>query len=201
MFNYLMSCSLLLIMVSYFIDFAKTILGYIGLYNPIRYYFMCIGLEGSGKTTLIHMLKSNTIIKAKQTFNPTCDDFKLNDKNIRLFDLPGRKYFRTVIPDYYELSDGIIYFVDISNYLIFDEARNQLKDILENPLLKNKPILVLGNKADEDRAVSEDTLIKALSLEFIKIKDTNIKLFLCSGIKQTGYQEAFKWLLDYNNKQ
>ena len=68
--------------------------------------------------------------------------------------------------------------------------------------MRAKPILVLGNKADGPKPISEVTLRSALGFTKPLPPNTIIELFMSSAIKRTGYTEGLKWMCKYlKNKQ
>lgn len=65
------------------------------------------------------------------------------------------------------------------------------------------PILILGNKTDKKGAMSEAQLVQAFGLaeQLTGKNDTQkeekrpLQVFMCSTLNQTGYKEAFQWLI------
>jgi hypothetical protein len=56
-------------------------------------------------------------------------------------------------------------------------------------------VLVLGNKIDSKRCVSEPQLREELGLT--GNLNTNVNLFMCSVAMDVGYQEGFEWMCKY----
>lgn len=82
------------------------------------------------------------------------------------------------------------------------------QSLLTSDELANVPFLVLGNKIDVARAVSEEQLRYALGLQNTYGKDSSgggekqpgvrpIELYMCSVIKRMGYADGFKWLAQF----
>jgi len=72
--------------------------------------------------------------------------------------------------------------------------------------LANVPFLILGNKIDLGRAVSEDDLRHQLGLfeTYGKEPKANaapnvrpIELYMCSVVRKMGYGDGFKWLAQF----
>ncbi len=82
------------------------------------------------------------------------------------------------------------------------------QSLLTSDELANVPFLVLGNKIDVARAVSEEQLRYALGLQNTYGKDSSggvdkqpgvrpIEMYMCSVIKRMGYADGFKWLAQF----
>jgi GTP-binding protein SAR1 len=80
-----------------------------------------------------------------------------------------------------------------------------LKGILSNEDLSKIPILVLGNKIDLPKALSEEELRVELGLHNLTTGKGKVDLkgirptevFMCSIINRQGYGEGFRWLSQY----
>lgn len=88
----------------------------------------------------------------------------------------------------------------------FPEAKRELDSLLTSDELAHVPFLVLGNKIDVPRAVSEDQLRYALGLQNTFGKENTgekqpgvrpIEMYMCSVIKRMGYADGFKWLAQF----
>jgi GTP-binding protein SAR1 len=83
------------------------------------------------------------------------------------------------------------------------KARTELASVLTNAILKSVPVLVLGNKTDSKFCVSEPNLREVLELtvtsgkESPNLTERGVELFMCSVVKNEGFQEGFKWLCKY----
>ena len=113
------------------------------------------------------------------------------------YDLGGHKSSRPLWNTYLEEIDGIVFIVDASDSSRFDEAKNELHQLLRKDNLTETPILVLGNKIDLPKAVSEGCLRNSLSFlqnESLEEAPRRGGLFMCSVVKNIGYKEGFEWL-------
>ena len=95
------------------------------------------------------MLKNHKIVlfsEGPETVAPTVGfssaDFKLNKFDITLYDLGGGKKIRGIWKNYYAEIYGVIYVLDSSDSDRLEEAKQTLWDLLEQPRMKGKPLLV-----------------------------------------------------------
>lgn len=77
---------------------------------------------------------------------------------------------------------------------------------MSEPALGNVPIALLGNKIDIKGAYTDVQLTQSLGLtEQLTGKAAKpvpegtrpMEMFMCSIVKRSGYQDAFKWLANY----
>jgi len=105
--------------------------------------------------------------------------------------------------NYFPQVDGIIYMVDSADPERFNESKKEFEAILNTPELAKVPIVILGNKIDISKAVSEDELRLSLGLatktnfgvnKLQELDGRPVGVFMCSVAQKIGYAEGFKWL-------
>mmetsp|Transcript_78324 Transcript_78324/g.247548 ORF Transcript_78324/g.247548 Transcript_78324/m.247548 type:complete len:234 (+) Transcript_78324:85-786(+) len=161
-----------------------------------------LGLDNSGKTTLLHMLKDYRIAAHVPTLHPHTEEITFKGFRFRTYDIGGdgpRRFIR----DYFASTDAVIFLVDAADRSRFQEAREELSHFLGHPALASVPFLVLGNKVDIPTAASEEELRRALGLPAHATcgKDAEpgssrarpVELFMVSVVKRS-YTEALQWL-------
>ena len=137
-----------------------------------------LGLDNSGKTTLVGMLDNK-------------EEIKIRNVIFNAHDLGGHVAARRIWKQYLHNINAIVFIVDSSDFIRVYEARDELNKIISEI---DVPILVLGNKIDKHRACSESKLKELLEIN--EKNNSRIKLFMCSVVKRTGITEAFNWLSD-----
>ncbi|XP_060136286.1 ADP-ribosylation factor-like protein 15 isoform X3 [Zootoca vivipara] len=111
-----------------------------------EYDLVCIGLTGSGKTSLLSQLCSE------------------NRDNI--VSTTGADNIRKYWSRYYQGSQGVIFVLDsASSEDDLEIARNELHSALQHPQLCTLPFLILANHQDKPAARSVQEIKKYLELE------------------------------------
>ncbi|XP_075711035.1 ADP-ribosylation factor-like protein 15 isoform X4 [Rhinoderma darwinii] len=111
-----------------------------------EYDIVCIGLTGSGKTSLLTQLCS----ESQDNIVPTTGAANI------------RKYWSR----YYQGSQGVIFVLDsASSEEDLETARNELHSALQHPQLCSLPFLILANHQDKPAARSIQEIKKYFELE------------------------------------
>ena len=152
------------------------------------------------------MLKHDRVAVHEPTLHPNSEELIIGNVKFRTFDLGGHESARKLWKDYFTTVDGIVYIVDALDNERFPEAKQELDALLTDDSLANVPVLVLGNKIDVPRAVSEDELRRVLGLSETFGKDGKgeaspgvrpIEVFMCSVVRRMGYRDGFQWLAQF----
>ena len=153
---------------------TKKILDIREKYFTYKYRILLLGLDNSGKTTLLYLLSDNKISEHPPTNYPNFGKFYSKMSCLEIHDMPGDLSRRRLWSDYYMNINGIIFVIDCRDFERFNESKMYLNDIIKNN--KNKPILVIGNKIDIPSSFSEEYLKKTLEIE----NNPQLSLFMCS---------------------
>ncbi|KAL6066635.1 GTP-binding protein SAR1b [Balamuthia mandrillaris] len=186
-------------------DWFKGIMQYLGLWR-MEGKILFVGLDNAGKTTLLCLLSQDIIRSYPPTMHPQMDTVHIGKATFKAFDLGGHRNARSFWKHYVEV-DAVVFMVDAMDRDRFEEAKEELNGVLSSDVFLHVPILVLGNKIDNPRAVDEHTLRKELGLLNTTTGKPNkalpkdhpsyirpVELFMCSVVKKAGLKEAFEWI-------
>eukprot|EP00003_Mantamonas_plastica_P004293 TRINITY_DN133_c0_g1_i2.p1 TRINITY_DN133_c0_g1~~TRINITY_DN133_c0_g1_i2.p1 ORF type:complete len:202 (-),score=69.40 TRINITY_DN133_c0_g1_i2:20-604(-) len=190
----------------FLVDWFFDVLNWLGLYGASG-TLLLLGLDNAGKTTLMGMLKNDSLGEHIPTYNPTAEELTVGKINFTAWDLGGHKQARKIWGDYYAQADGIVYLVDSAEPERFEESREALNGLLSSKQLSSDiPVLILGNKIDLDGACSRDKLIQELGVLTTgqssnsssgKSNERPMEVFMCSLAEEMGFREGFEWLAQY----
>jgi len=176
---------------------------------------LILGLDNSGKTTLLLMLRDNRVSIPNRTLAPNFVRLQLDDTRLHATDLGGHEAARAKHPweaHYGRGVTGVVFVVDASdaNAERLERARKELALVLGAEALLGGggkapgaadgsaqgqqacPVLVLGNKIDLGSALSEAELCDRLGL---RAGDPRVRVCMCSVVHKMGYGEGLRWLM------
>ncbi|XP_035459524.1 ADP-ribosylation factor-like protein 6 isoform X3 [Scophthalmus maximus] len=157
---------------------------------------LCLGLDNSGKTTIINQLKPANA--QAQDIVPTIgfniEKFKNSSLSFTVFDMSGQSRYRNLWEHYYKESHAIIFVIDSGDKLRMVVAKEELDTLLSHEDIRGRkmPVLFYANKMDLRDAVSSVKVSQMLCLENIRDKPWHI--CASNAIRGEGLQEGLDWL-------
>lgn len=130
--------------------------------KEVKYKVIIVGSSGVGKTNIcMRFFKNQFDFNAYSTI---CVDFvskmwKMPDGTsvkINLWDTAGQESYLTVTRQYYRDSQGAIVVYDVSNRKTFEKLEFWLQELKLYSNYDNLVIMIMGNKNDLAREVSEE---------------------------------------------
>ena len=158
---------------------------------------LVLGLDNSGKTTILKKLSDEDItqIMPTQGFNIKSlmhEGFKLN-----VWDIGGQKSIRPYWRNYIDQTDALIYVIDSADRRRMEETGVELKQLLDEERLANTPLLIFANKQDLMNALAPDEISGELALN--EIRDRVWNILPCSAKTGEGLQDGMEWVVSQIN--
>jgi ADP-ribosylation factor-like protein 6 len=138
-----------------------------GSSKPLK--LVVVGLDNSGKSTLVNHLRPEKKSDIQATVGFEIDSFSLaalGGIRCTMFDMSGSEKYRNLWEHYYKECNGMVFVIDSSDEkrlsIVRDEISQLLihKDIVSNPI----PILFFANKMDLPQARTFGEISSALKL-------------------------------------
>ena len=157
-----------------------------------------VGLDNSGKTTIINRLKPREAQASNivPTVGFTVEKFQSKSLQLVAFDMSGQGRYRNMWEHYYRDCHGIIFVIDSSDKLRLAVAREELDQLLAHTEIRERriPILFFANKMDVRDAVPSVNCVTMLDLARIENKPWHI--CASNAITGEGLDEGITWLTD-----
>tara|TARA_B100002051_G_scaffold203901_1_gene194150 strand:- start:1062 stop:1610 length:549 start_codon:yes stop_codon:yes gene_type:complete len=161
-------------------------------YGKRETQILILGLDASGKTTLLTRLKTGTNSITVPTIGFNTEQFEFGNLKFFAWDIGGQDQIRRLWSHYYANTNAIVFVVDSSDTQRMSSAKDELDNLHRQELLKDIPFLVFANKQDLPRALTASQVASRMDLHSIKTRKW--KIFDCVGITGDGVHEGFTWL-------
>ncbi|KMT01151.1 hypothetical protein BVRB_9g224030 isoform A [Beta vulgaris subsp. vulgaris] len=153
---------------------------------------LMVGLDASGKTTILYKLKLGQVVRAMPTIGFNVETVEYNNLNFAVWDLGGQEKIRALWKHYYRNTQGLIFVVDSTDRGRIIEARNQLHRIISEDELCNAAVLVFANKQDLPNAMPVSEVAHKLGLHLLRHHTWHIQN--ASAISGLGLYQGLNWL-------
>ena len=154
---------------------------------------MILGLELTGKTTILYRIVTGQTINTVATIAPNEETVIVKDTKLAFFDVGGQEKLRPFWRHYYAGTKGVIFVVnaDDQEHQTAEKAEF-IKALSELP---NIPFLILANFTDAPNSRSEEQITEHLELSKISGREWTLKK--CCGFTGDGINEGIEWLVDH----
>eukprot|EP00753_Platysulcus_tardus_P001765 PLAT11514.3.p1 GENE.PLAT11514.3~~PLAT11514.3.p1 ORF type:complete len:188 (-),score=73.74 PLAT11514.3:191-730(-) len=164
------------------------------LFSTKKLELVLIGLENSGKTTLLNVLSMGAPSETVPTIGLNVKMVKKGGVTMKCWDIGGQAEYRREWSRYTRGCDVILFVVDAYAVDRIPAARKELHRLLEDPELATTPLLVLANKIDLEPHISEGELIRELNLDYIV--DNPWLVIPISALRQMNIEQVVEWLVE-----
>ena len=157
---------------------------------------LMVGLDGSGKTTVLYKLKLGETPCTVPTigFNGTEHSVEVITRGkltMTVWDMGGQDKIRKLWSHYFNNIDAVIFVIDSTDRERLPTCKSELSLLLSDPLLCSAPFVILANKQDLDEAMSPSEVADKLDLYSIKRRWYVQPACAVSG---EGLETMLKWL-------
>ncbi|KAJ6299047.1 hypothetical protein OIU76_020095 [Salix suchowensis] len=129
---------------------------------------LMVGLDASGKTTILYKLKLGEIVRTVPTIGFNVETVMYKNISFTVWDVGGQQKIRHLWRHYFQSAHGLIFVVDSNDRRRISEARNELHCILSYIELKDAMLLVFANKQDVPDAMPVSEVADKLGLPTLK---------------------------------
>ena len=172
------------------------------LFAKVQYQVLILGLDDSGKTTLLEQLRhlySGTPAPRDLRFPPTVGlnlgNLEVDRARLMFWDLGGQQGLRVLWDKYFSDAHALIYVMDSSDGVRIGESVSELDKLMADKELSEVPLLILCNKQDVEGALRGSVIER-------EVRDTggvrpgrDVKVQEISALNGDGIQQGLDWLL------
>ena len=171
----------------------KKFLEALGLSKP-QVRVLVVGLDNSGKTTIIHRLKpkSTAVDECVPTVGFKIESFSKSNINFTAFDMSGAGRYRNLWEHYYRDSDAIVFVIDCADKLRICVVKEELDRLNAHPDTERKPILFFANKMDVSGHLQPVECVQTLELD--RIKNRTWHITPSNARTGEGLEAGVQWL-------
>jgi len=172
------------------------------LFAKVQYQVLILGLDDSGKTTLLEQLRhlySGTPQPRDLRIPPTVglNIGKLDVDRTRLifWDLGGQQGLRVLWDKYFSDAHALIYIMDSSDVGRISESVAELDKLMQDKELVDVPLLVLCNKQDVGGAMRGEVIEREVRDSGGVREGREVRVQEISALNGYGIERGLEWLL------
>lgn len=163
------------------------------LFTVPEYRILILGLDASGKTTVLYKLKLNETVQTIPTIGFNVEMVTYKNASLTMWDIGGRDKIRVLIRHYFQNTQGIIYVIDAKDKDRLSDSKEELWRALSEDELRDVPLLVYLNKIDLPNTMKAEDVIR--EMKFNDIRHRPWFLQPCCACTGDGLFEGLDWLL------
>ncbi|KAI8554538.1 hypothetical protein RHMOL_Rhmol05G0106900 [Rhododendron molle] len=152
---------------------------------------LMLGLDASGKTTILYKLKLGDVVAAVPTTGFNIEAVEYKNISFTVWDVGGQDKIRPLWRHYFRNTQGLIFVVDSNDRGRISEARNELHQILGEGELHDATLLVFANKQDLPDAMCASEVADKLCLHSLRQHQWYIQG--TSATSGQGLYEGLDW--------
>ncbi|XP_011670619.1 ADP-ribosylation factor-like protein 4C [Strongylocentrotus purpuratus] len=169
------------------------------------YHVVILGLDSSGKTSVLYRLKLDEYVNTVPTisFNTEkikCKKGSAKGSTFKFWDAGGAEKLRPLWKSYTRAADAIVYVVDSTEKERFDEAKFELFKVAQRPETKGVPIMLIANKQDLRQAVGVSTIEEALTIPALRKQQHTVNVLAGCALTGEGFEDVLDTLKEIIDK-
>lgn len=172
------------------------------LFNKGNYFVLILGLDNSGKTTLLEHARCNLnknyrhvdLKRIASTVGLNVGKIETNNVILNFWDLGGQKELQLLWDKYFSEAHGIIWVVDSSDPTRLSESIEAFTQIIKNELLSDLPLLFVINKQDLPSAMKPNDIIRAFQPSLDLMGERRFLAIPTSALEGRGVNESIRWI-------
>ena len=153
---------------------------------------LALGESGVGKTCILsrfveNKFSKNLLLTIGIDFKIKTINLKGNKIKLKIWDTSGQERFRNMTNQYYKGADGIVLVYDLTNRKTMEKIKDWMNQIQLNTTLSEVSLVLVGNKNDLNRVISNE---ESTNLS----QELGIKSFETSALTGDGINDIFQYL-------
>ncbi|MHA1755172.1 MAG: ADP-ribosylation factor-like protein [Promethearchaeota archaeon] len=158
-----------------------------------KYHIAIVGLENSGKTSLLSYIKNGEIGRVYPTFGINYENLEFKDLSLVFYDLSGKEEYRPYWSSILKKSDLVIYVIDGLDLTNIKDNKITITKCIDS-IHPNTPFLFLVNKVEHIRALRKKEIIELYELTDLTKRITDWDIIEVSALTGVGIPEVLKWI-------
>ena len=156
---------------------------------------LMLGLDNAGKTSLMYRIKDNTFVETVPTVGLNMESSTYKHFHLTIWDVAGKA--RNMWKHYFEENAAVGFVMDSTDDAWLVIAKMELKNLLNETILKDIPFLVFLNKQDASAMqwITEDDILKDATIEPLLV-GRQVFIQKCSAKTGEGVWEGIDKLVE-----
>jgi len=163
-----------------------------GLFGKQEMRILMVGLDASGKTTILYKLKLGEIVTTIPTIGFNVETVEYKNISFTVWDVGGQDKIRPLWRHYFQNTQGLIFVVDSNDRERISEAREELGRMLNEDELRDAILLCFANKQDLPNAMNAAEVTDKLGLHALRNRNWYIQATCATS--GDGLYEGLDWL-------
>ncbi|KAK8883056.1 hypothetical protein M9Y10_045704 [Tritrichomonas musculus] len=156
---------------------------------------LLMGLDESGKTSLINKLVYDELFKPMPTDLTEHTKYTYNNKNLFIRELGGRYRFRDSWPELFNDASALIWVVDMIDRGRVVESREELEKVLSHPSIEKIPVLVIFNKIDSRIKMTHEKCDELMQISKL-FENRKYKVIETCNLTCENMNDGIQWIID-----